>query len=338
MPGLRVSEDRQGFVTTTGERFIPWGANYDHDAAGTLLEDYWADDWQRVAGDFAEMRQLGFNTIRVHLQFGRFMKSPTEADTAAVDLLKKLVELAEHEQLYLDLTGLGCYHKQAVPAWYDALDETARWSAQAEFWKAIARTVHSSPAIFCYDLMNEPVVPGGRRAAGDWLGPAFGDKHFVQVITLDQADRPRPAIARAWIDQLVAAIRTVDTQHLITVGMVDWSLDRPGLTSGFVPQEVAERLDFIAVHLYPKSGKVAEAIETLRGFNIGKPIVIEETFPLGCSMEEMATFLKDARPHAAGVISFYWGTPPAELTRSEQLVDQIVGQWLQRFPALRWQP
>ena len=26
--------------------------------------------------------------------------------------------------IYLDLTGLGCYHKQDVPAWYDELDET----------------------------------------------------------------------------------------------------------------------------------------------------------------------------------------------------------------------
>ena len=46
--------------------------------------------------------------------------------------------------------------------------------------------------------MNEPVVPGGKRKAGDWLGPGFGGKHFVQFITLDQAGsapaRDRPAV------------------------------------------------------------------------------------------------------------------------------------------------
>jgi hypothetical protein len=45
--------------------------------------------------------------------------------------------------------------------------------------------------------MNEPVVPGGKGK--DWLGPPFGGKHFVQFVTLDQADRPRPDIARQWL-------------------------------------------------------------------------------------------------------------------------------------------
>ena len=48
-----------------------------------------------------------------------------------------------------------------APPWYDALDESARWDAQAHFWEAIAEQCKTSPAVFCYDLMNEPVVPGG---------------------------------------------------------------------------------------------------------------------------------------------------------------------------------
>ena len=78
-----------------------------------------------------------------------------------------------------------------------------------------------SPAVFCYDLMNEPVVPGGKRKDGDWLGPPFAGKHFVQFITLDQADRPRPAIARQWVRRLAAAVREKDRRHLTTVGLMD---------------------------------------------------------------------------------------------------------------------
>ena len=48
--------------------------------------------------------------------------------------------VAERTGLYLDLTGLGCYHKQDVPAWYDQLSEPERWAVQARFWAAIART------------------------------------------------------------------------------------------------------------------------------------------------------------------------------------------------------
>src|SRR5262249_58634230 len=130
-------------------------------------------------------------------------------------------------------------------------------------------------------------------------------KHFVQVITLDQKDRPRPDIARAWIEQLAAAIHRHDREHLVTVGLVDWSLDRPGLTSGFVPEKVAGDLDFLCVHLYPQKGKVDEALKTLEGFSIGKPVVIEETFILFAPMEEFEKFIDLSGKHAAGWIGFY---------------------------------
>src|SRR5205814_1312132 len=120
-----------------------------------------------------------------HLQLGKFLNGPKEPNSNSLDRLSSLVRMAERERLYLDLTGLGCYHKNDVPPWYDAMNERDRWDAQASFWELVAKTCADSPAVFCYDLMNEPVVPGGQRKPGDWLGPAFAGKHFVQVITLD---------------------------------------------------------------------------------------------------------------------------------------------------------
>ena len=67
---------------------------------------------------------------------------------------------------------------------------------------------------------------------------------------------------------------------------MSWSLDRPGLSSGFVPGKIAEELDFVSVHLYPKRGAVPQEIDVLRGFAVGKPVLIEETFPLECSINE----------------------------------------------------
>lgn len=179
--------------------------------------------------------------------------------------------------------------------------------------------------------MNEPVVPGGRRKDGDWLGPAFGGKHFVQFITLDQKGRPRPDIAKQWVEHLVAVIRKVDKRHLVTVGLVDWSLDRKGLTSGFVPEKVAEKLDFVSVHLYPEDGKVDEAARTLKGFSVGKPVVVEETFPLKCSPKQLDEFIQKSGKDATGWISFYWGKPPEELRRSKEIGDAILLQWLELF-------
>jgi hypothetical protein len=332
MPWVRVSKDRKGFVLEpSGRPFVPWGLNYDHDDKGRLLEDYWEDEWPTVEAHFAQMKKLGANVVRIHLQLGKFMDGPAKPNARALARLGKLLALAQRLGLYLDVTGLGCYHKKDVPAWYDRLAEKERWDVQARFWQAVAGRCAASPAVFCYDLMNEPVVPGGKRKERDWLGPPFGGKHFVQFITLDQKDRPRPAIARQWARHLTAAIRMKDRRHLITVGLVDWSLDRPGLTSGFVPGKVADELDFVSVHLYPKKGKVKEALDTLAGFAVGKPVLIEETFPLACSPRELDDFIEGSKKHAAGWIGFYWGKPPEELRRSRTISDALTLGWLELF-------
>lgn len=332
LPWVVVSKDNKGFTLRPSDKpFVPWGFNYDHDAAGRLIEDYWETEWEKVETDFAEMKKLGANVVRIHLQFGRFMTAADKPDEKALARLAKLLKVAEANRLYLNLTGLGCYHKKDVPAWYDKLSEGERWAAQARFWEAVAGRCANSPAVFCYDLMNEPVVPGGKRDDGDWLGPAFAGKHFVQFVTLDQKDRPRPEIARKWIEHIVAAVRKVDRRHLVTVGLVDWSLDRKGLTSGFAPDKVTAKLDFLCVHLYPEAGKFDDAAETLKGFAVGKPLVVEETFPLKCSPKELDAFIDRTGANAAGWLSFYWGTPPDELRKSKQLKDAILLDWLRRF-------
>ncbi|MCC9607352.1 glycoside hydrolase family 5 protein [Blastopirellula sp. JC732] len=334
MEPIKISSDGHGFVyAASGKPFTPWGFNYDHDGQGRLLEDYWNDEWKTVEEDFAEMKALGANVVRIHLQLGRFMETAEKPNSQALAQLTKLLELAEQQELYLDLTGLGCYHKQDIPAWYDEMDEATRWKTQAAFWSAVAETCAASPAVFCYDLMNEPVVPGGNKPQENWLGPGLGDKFFVQFITRDRADRERPDVALAWINTLVAAIRAHDKTHLITVGLVPWSLDRPGLTSGFVPAKVAGPLDFIAVHLYPKQDKQAEALETLAGFAaIGKPVVIEEMFPLACSPEQLSEFIDESKPQASGWIGFYWGKTPEEYRTGEKTIgNAITLAWLELF-------
>jgi hypothetical protein len=336
MEAVKVSADGKGFAFyPSGRPFVPWGFNYDHDETGRLIEDYWDADWLRVEEDFREMKQLGANVVRVHLQFGKFMVNEMQPNTNALARFVQLLRLAERSSLYLDVTGLGCYHKQDVPAWYDDLNEERRWAAQANFWRAIARVGRNSRAIFCYDLMNEPVAPHKDGVGKDWLGPPFGGKHFVQWISREGKGRERPAVARAWTRQLSSAIRAEDPEPLITVGLVDWSLPRPGLDSAFHPTVIAPELDFLCLHLYPEKGKVNEAIETLKAFNVGKPVVIEETFPLKCSVTEFDDFFQQSKPHAAGWVGFYWGRTPDECRRSTEITDAFMLGWLEWFQKAR---
>jgi aryl-phospho-beta-D-glucosidase BglC (GH1 family) len=167
MPWIAIAKDMKGFVLEpTGKKFTPWGFNYDRDHRGRLLEDYWQDEWPTVETHFGQMKKLGANVVRVHLQLGKFMDEPDKPSAKALDRLAKLLRLAETVGLYLDLTGLGCYHKKDVPGWYDKLSVKDRWDVQARFWQAVAGRCKDSPAVFCYDLMNEPVVPAARGRIG----------------------------------------------------------------------------------------------------------------------------------------------------------------------------
>jgi len=332
---IRTSADKTHFVGNgTDQRFVPWGFNYDHDDAGLILEDYWAGNWAKVTNDFREMKLLGANVVRVPPQLFCLMKSPGQPDETNLARLGMLVRLAEANGLYLDVTGLGYYHKDKVPA-YDAMDESARWQVQARYWRAVAEVCKDSPAIFCYDLMNEPVPSGDRQ--GDWLpGQPMGNFYFVQRLTTDMRGRTEQEVAKAWIAEMSAAIRAVDQRHMITVGLACWEASfGPGARSAFCDPDVSAGLDFLSVHYYPRQGKLDDDLAILKHYDIGKPLVIEEIFPLSADADTTAEFIRRSRMDADGWISFYWGKTPGEYDQDPGPRASVVGGWLRQFNALR---
>lgn len=339
MERVVVSTDGHGFVLAHSRQpFHPWGFNYGNH--GRLMEDFWDKDWKVLESDFRKMKFMGANVIRVHLQFGKFMLGRNTPNYAALHQYQRLLKLAEDTGMYLDVTGLACYRPSDVPNWYDAFDTGTRWEAQRNFWRAIARAGASSPAIFCYDLMNEPFVPGGPRKPGDWRsGSLLGGYDFVQFISLDTYNHPREQIAREWITTMCAAIREQDTNTLITVGMLPWS-EKWHFLSGFDPHKCADKLDFISVHIYPDKKIPAEAMECLREFAIGKPLVIEETFPLSCDSAQLEKFLSTSRDYATGWMGHYDGDSLAELDalkrRHKIKINQaIYREWMVTFTKLK---
>lgn len=337
LENIRVSDDGKHFVKTpSGKRFNAWGVNYDHDSAGRLLDEYWIDEWQTVVEDFQEIKALGANAVRIHLQVGLFMDAQDKTNAAAFKQLAKLIKLAEASELYLDITGLACYHKKNIPAWYDKLSEKERWATQARFWEAVAKTCKDSPAVFCYDLMNEPILVGKGNPEISWLAGELGGKFFVQRLTLDLAGRSREEVAEAWVNRMVAAIRKHDRKHMITVGVIPWVFAFGGGKPLFHGPKVGKQLDFVAVHFYPKKGQVEKALKALRAYEVGKPLVIEEMFPLACSKDVLATFIRKSAVHADGWFSFYWGSTSKELKMKAKptIGEAITASWLDTFKSL----
>ena len=305
---VRVSSDGAKFVSGDADTvFVPWGFNYVG-RFGEIIEDTWDTDWPRLERDFREMRKLGANVVRVHLQFGTYMTGPDEFDQAQLDRLKRMLDLGSEVGLYLDLTGLCCYRLDQVPEWYDALDEAARWDVQARWWSTIAKTCAGHPAVFCLNLMNEPVV-GGKAAEGEprWLTGELAGFYFVQKISEEAAGRTSEEIAQAWAEKLTAAIREQDPQALVTVGAIPWALVWPNVKPLFYSPTVAKHFDFVSIHAYPDNGKVDQAIAALAVYDIGKPLVVEETFPLTCTIPEMDRFVDGGQDRVEGWISHFFG-------------------------------
>jgi hypothetical protein len=330
MERVAVAPDGKSFITSPSNKpFTPRGFNYDRDYKMRLIEEYWDAEWDTVVSDFREMKALGANTIRIHLQFPRFMSAPDKPNDHSLAQLRKLLKLAEDERLYLDLTGLACYRRADVPDWYADSGERSRWSAQANFWSTIAQTCKDSPAVFCYNLVNEPSVPAKARKPRDWLHGDLAGFTYCQFITLDPAGRDRTDLARQWVDQMTAAIRKHDPKTPITVGLLPFPQG-----TGFDAAALARHLDFISVHFYPESAKLDDQVESLKRFAVGKPLLVEEVFPINCTSDELNRFMERST-FVTGWISFYWGRTPEELEKTGTMADALQAQWLKKWSAAR---
>jgi len=92
----------------------------------------------------------------------------------------------------------------------------------------------------------------------------------------------------------------------------------------------------VSVHFYPKSGEILQALGALSEFQIGKPLVLEEIFPLSCSAVELSSFMIGSKKFATGWLTFYWGETIAEYhAKQTSAIDAVTAKWLEIFSAQR---
>ena len=305
-----VGADQDGFFQDEkGNSFLPWGFNYTNSPSFGLIDDNIHSDgaWQTIEGDFAEMRDLTANAVRIHLQYNRFMLDPWTTDPRAFDALERLVDIAESNNLYLIITGLGAYRREDSPSWYDSLSVEERWDSQALFWKAVANKVSNRANVFAYDLMNEPVVSQCDDSGScEWLvGEPYGGFYFVQNISVEPEEDAKEVMA-AWISKLTQAIRSEDSRTLITIGTL------PITPLAFL----AEHLDFVSPHIYPRENNEKSLIEYVLSAPENQPVVLEEFFNLHCTPEELNKFLLAIDGKYHGLFGHYGG----------QTIDELVAE------------
>jgi len=82
--------------------------------------------------------------------------------------------------------------------------------------------------------------------------------------------------------------------------------------------------------------RICLALQALKAYDVGKPLVVEEMFPLKCMPDELADFVTRSSDDVEGWISFYWGQMAEELRSVENatLGQSITASWLEAFERL----
>jgi len=328
---IKVSSDNWQFVDAEiGETFVPFGCNYFDAHCGGWPPQIWRKfNRTKVERDFETMEDLGVNIARVFLTLNSFMPKIDEINKKALEHLHDLISIAEKHHIYLILTGLETW--EGMPEWcHDFFVNEATLQGEEFFWASIAEELSQEKYVFAYDLKNEPIIPWKSIDMATywntWLKIKYGTREKLAESWLDLApseswgsielpddglaDKPndprlydyqvfREKIAYNWTKRLVHAIRSVDKNHMVTVGLIQFlPFERPYSNndkrpySGFDPRELADLLDFISVHAYPYSpvqglfdpfaskesfDKALQYVEALvRYCYFGKPVVLEE--------------------------------------------------------------
>ena len=329
MVPVRIREDGRKFVfSDSGETFVPWGVQM-------YLRHKVDGQWQlltreELVVDFKFLRTINVNCVRIHVEYHRVMKSPELADPAFLEYLEMVLDVAEQTGIYLDVTGLDCYLLETVPDWYHELDEEAHWEMQARYWSAVSRVCAGRPCVLFYNLINEPIVSGGDfNPDYPWIvDGAYAGEYFLQRLVVDINGRDPKVVAKAWIDKMVGTIRQHDPHTPTTIGAIGWSLLYENHQPLFYDAEVAENLDVVCVHHYPdQNADNEERASRIAKYEIGKPIIIEETYLLRCTLEVFSDFIDNTLSAGTdGWVTYFSGQTFTELRKegSFQSALQII--------------
>lgn len=295
-----VSDDGEGFAERdSGRPYIPFGTNYYDPHTGWAPKIWRKFDAEKIREHFRLMSKIGVNCARVFLTAASFQPKAETIDEQSLKKLDTLIKIGRETGIRLILTGPD--HWEGSPSYWrpDRFAGEEALRALENFWEVLGKRYKGEPAIFAWDLLNEPHLPWflkewrGRWNA--WLEKKYGnfgslktawgdeltdtDRWSEVSVPEDREDTGNPRLrdwqrfreylADEWVRRQVEALRGADPTHLITVGYIQWSypLIRPGNPSrysAFNPHRQGRKLDFLTIHFYPTMGPPLSSDENWR--------------------------------------------------------------------------
>ena len=258
---IRVAPDGWHFETAKSHKtFIPFGVNYYdpgtyHTVPYGAFEVIGKFDSARTDRHFGQLKTLGANIVRIFLSTVSFEPQLFRLNDTSFQTLDVLISLARKHNMYLILDLVETW--EGEPAWqsweYFAEEQTLQGF---EFLlSAFGERYKNEPAVFAWDLINEPATRGPDSGImGDLFGiwirfkyrttdslmaawndyPLAGELwNQIQTPSYESFNNQesrgstrfydfqlfREDIAYNWTRRLTDALRSADTTHMITVGL-----------------------------------------------------------------------------------------------------------------------
>ena len=177
LPKIRVAPDGRTFVIENGKPFVPLGVTYYRPGTGWAPQVWKKFDAEATGRDFAQMKEVGVNCVRVFLSYGSFC---TEPDALLPEGLANR-PVPGHRRGCGDLRSphragsLGRHSGLGGRRPYRRRTQSRR---SGKFLEGVRPALSGRTVLFAYDLRNEPEVqwdtPALRTRWNAWLQTHYG--------------------------------------------------------------------------------------------------------------------------------------------------------------------
>ncbi|MEO8288196.1 MAG: glycoside hydrolase family 2 TIM barrel-domain containing protein [Chloroflexota bacterium] len=213
---------------------------------------YWWSDFDagEVQSEFALIRDLGLQVVRIFLLWDDFQPDPAAVDPLALANLGVVCDIAAQNGLGLDVTFFTGH--MSGPNW------SPRWllAPGATYPAPYVRQVISQGAVVgdgYRNMYTDPTALDAARLLLRTVVQTYKDHPAIWMWNLGNepdlfAEPHSDEAGRAWVREMTALIKSLDPIHPVTCGLHVASLDT---NNGFRIDQVYAETDVAVMHTYP---------------------------------------------------------------------------------------
>jgi endo-1,4-beta-mannosidase len=213
---------------------------------------YWWSNFDagEVREEFALIREIGMDVVRIFLLWDAFQPTPDTVDRTCLENLVKVCDIAAESKLGLDITFFTGHMSGPnwSPRWLldSSLPIPSNGGKQVISGGKITpggyRNMYTDPtAIPAARLMLDTVVKTLKDHPGVWMWNLGNEPDLFAV-------PPDANTGRLWTREMVSRIRRIDSKRPITYGLHVPSLQQD---NGFRVDQIYDETDVAVMHAYP---------------------------------------------------------------------------------------